>query len=649
MPEMHAPFAHGHPHMMHPQQHHHHPQQHAPLHGGDLVSEFEQFHLEAQQREQQKDFERAYAQSAAMPPHAMAAAIHHQQQQHHHAQMMHQAPPEMWASEFQQQQQQHHHAMAAAQHARAHLAPEAEYEQVYQEVVKGPAHAPTDSASWASQFEADEQEDLDNYFRQADDDVKTDALEEAYSEAAQQTRDAAGLGVDKSAIDRLMATADPKMRNSQFMKFLSKVSTGEIQFRGNQAVEASPAVASAAASSSSAWADMYAGAPQASGMKGEWVDDYASAEEIHAAQAATAAASSSDQWAAEYEEQRAWEKEYEDAAGGDGDEPEWMEQYKQFDWTGQMQRAMQDANEQLVQPDPVYQFAVDNPYTEHADALAEAMQLFEAGNLSEAVLAFEAVLQKTPEDADCWRLLGQCHAENEEEAAAIAALLKAVEFDPYNLEALLLLSVSFTNDLEQSRALNFLKAWLQHHPDYQSIHLDDEVKQFEEMYGGGGDQASAHQLVTHLFMRASQAIPNDADVLVALGVLYNISSEYDKAVVTFQRAVELRPTDASIWNKLGATQANSERSADALGAYKRALDLRPNYVRALANLGIAYANQNMHHEAAETYLSTLARNPKAEHVWSYLRLSLASMGRDDLVQLAHMKDLAAFRPAGFRF
>jgi peroxin-5 len=70
---------------------------------------------------------------------------------------------------------------------------------------------------------------------------------------------------------------------------------------------------------------------------------------------------------------------------------------------------------------------------------------------------------------DCWRQLGQCHAENESESQAIAALLKAVEFDPYNLEALLLLSVSYTNDLEHSRALGFLKAWLQHHPDYQQI------------------------------------------------------------------------------------------------------------------------------------------------------------------------------------
>jgi hypothetical protein len=48
-------------------------------------------------------------------------------------------------------------------------------------------------------------------------------------------------------------------------------------------------------------------------------------------------------------------------------------------------------------------------------------------------------------------------------------------------------------------------------------------------------------MVTNLFLRASQAMPGDADVLVALGVLHNLSSDYDRAIETFQRAATLRP------------------------------------------------------------------------------------------------------------
>lgn len=72
-----------------------------------------------------------------------------------------------------------------------------------------------------------------------------------------------------------------------------------------------------------------------------------------------------------------------------------------------------------------------------------------------------------------------------------------------------------------------------------------------------------------MFVEASQMSPEDADVHIVLGVLYNLSREYDKAIESFQTALKLRPTDYSLWNKLGATQANSVQSADAILAYQK--------------------------------------------------------------------------------
>jgi len=119
-------------------------------------------------------------------------------------------------------------------------------------------------------------------------------------------------------------------------------------------------------------------------------------------------------------------------------------------------------------------------------------------------------------------------------------------------------------------------------------------------------------------------------------VLYHISSDFDKAIEAFKNAVKLKPDDPALWNKLGATQANSSRSSDAVHAYKRALQLRPAYVRTLANLAISYANQGMHEDAVRTYLTTLTHNPDANHVWSYLRISLSHLQREDLIELSHV-------------
>ena len=74
-----------------------------------------------------------------------------------------------------------------------------------------------------------------------------------------------------------------------------------------------------------------------------------------------------------------------------------------------------------------------------------------------------------------------------------------------------------------------------------------------------------------------------------------------------------------------------------------ALELKPNFVRALANLGISFANQGMHNEAAQAYLATLLRNPRAENVWNYLRVTLVSMDRHDLLPLIEERNVEKFR------
>ena len=75
--------------------------------------------------------------------------------------------------------------------------------------------------------------------------------------------------------------------------------------------------------------------------------------------------------------------------------------------------------------------------------------------------------------------------------------------------------------------------------------------------------------VARLFNEAAVISPDDADVHIVLGVLYNLSREYDKAIAAFEQALKLKPQDYSLWNKLGATQANSVQSADAIAAYQQ--------------------------------------------------------------------------------
>lgn len=51
----------------------------------------------------------------------------------------------------------------------------------------------------------------------------------------------------------------------------------------------------------------------------------------------------------------------------------------------------------------------------HPAPLREGQELFRRGLLSEAVLALEAEVLKNPKSCEGWRLLGNCHAENDDD------------------------------------------------------------------------------------------------------------------------------------------------------------------------------------------------------------------------------------------
>ena len=100
--------------------------------------------------------------------------------------------------------------------------------------------------------------------------------------------------------------------------------------------------------------------------------------------------------------------------------------------------------------------------------------------------------------------------------------------------------------------------------------------------------------------------------------------------------------DHSVWNKYGAALANAMKTEDAMTAYKQAIDLRPNYVRTLVNIGLAHDNAGRFEDAITSFLNALLLNPKAQHIWGYVRRSMVQSGKFDLVEKLESRDPYAF-------
>ena len=313
--------------------------------------------------------------------------------------------------------------------------------------------------------------------------------------------------------------------------------------------------------------------------------------------------------------------------------------------------------------------------------MEEGMKQFQEGNLKDAIVSFEMELQHhNADNSTAWRMLGNCHAENDQDPEAIQCLEAAVDRDPFCPEALLALGVSYVNELNHERALDNMKAWLTHNPKYagmdftninSSSNYDNTITtEDDDIYGAGASSSvkaatkvdaeatavdvateshrntkeSAFNEVKSMLLSALEFNPTDAgDIYEALGVIYNVSKDYDKAVESFRMALEIRPNDYQLWNKLGATLANGSQSDQALPTYHQSLKIKPKYARAWLNMAISHSNLQDHDEAARCYLQTLSLNPDATHCWTYLRMSLSSQERWDLLPLVFERNLSGFQ------
>jgi tetratricopeptide (TPR) repeat protein len=241
-----------------------------------------------------------------------------------------------------------------------------------------------------------------------------------------------------------------------------------------------------------------------------------------------------------------------------------------------------------------------NPYLLYQDAIDGV----DHPTLADTILALETKIQLDPGDSKTWEQLGLLQQENEHDSAAITCLEKAVFLDPSNcLDAWLALAVSYTNEHCRMDAYNCLEQWIAHSDKYAHILKNEKLgKDYKS-------QIRRHKYITHLFLEAARTQPGseemDPDVQVGLGVLFNMSEEYGKAVDCFKSALMSRPNDYQLWNKVGATLANSRDSHGAIEMYFEALQINPLFVRARYNLAISCMNLGQHREAAEHLLTAL--------------------------------------------
>ncbi|KAI8989460.1 hypothetical protein BDB01DRAFT_542994 [Pilobolus umbonatus] len=605
--------------------------------------------------------------------------------QHELERIQPQGQPADWANDFMQHQPNHGSQQFdefEQIYQQTHQAQRGDWKEEfnsYQHIHANPVLNQSEKAAFEQAFEQAKQNTAVNWEQEF-------AAQESWATEFEEENKAVFANNDNEALSRTAAMlldsvdveANPKFKNSQFMSLMRKLRDSEVAIQGNKMVETQKASWSSEfqTGTSGSWADDFN--KQASGS-GKWAGEFAQrpqsdwSREFHQNQQSQS--HQQGDWTSEFSKHDGEEMERLQKLFGRGTETdEWIDQYnkniehlksaKDKEWDN-MQKDWESFQPEIglgyraTNPEyDTYHFDTRNPYLINHQAINDVEHI----DLADSILALEAKVQLQTSDANAWGQLGQKQQENEKDAAAIAALRQAVKINPNLLDAWLALAVSYTNENCRVDAYEALEQWLANHDHYR--HLTN--KQQSQQVNAQG----RHAYVTNMFLEAARSSPGsemDPDVQVGLGVLFNVSEEYEKAIDCFRAAVASKPQDYLLWNKLGATLANSGDSMSAIDAYFNALQINPNYVRARYNLAISCINLNQHREAAEHLLTALAlqrsndnnigsssrmngngnypnmSNGMSDNVWESLRMLMMTMNREDLAHQCDQRNINAFR------
>ena len=131
---------------------------------------------------------------------------------------------------------------------------------------------------------------------------------------------------------------------------------------------------------------------------------------------------------------------------------------------------------------------------------------------------------------------------------------------------------------------------------------------------------------------AQQALQLNAQlalVQVALGRVFTIKAEYDKAFAAFEKALTLEPTNIFAWRSKVAALRLAQHYDEAIQLAKQGLEKFPQERFFADELGAAYIDQNNYSEAEEAFRLSIKLQPDAVFAYASLHIALERQNRPE--------------------
>ena len=239
----------------------------------------------------------------------------------------------------------------------------------------------------------------------------------------------------------------------------------------------------------------------------------------------------------------------------------------------------------------------DAPPQSAIDALTEA---YSAGRVGEVVDLAERLLDRHPDSAIVYNLLGAALLGARQPQRAEAALRRAHERG--------IRHPAICNNFGMALAAlgRFQEAIALYE---EALALDPAYAIGRNNLGNALKECGRRAEALDAYRAATALKPDYADAWNNMGLVLEALGRTDEARAAYDRVLALQPGHAGAHNNLGNILANAGDLGGAVASYERALALRPDHAEALYNLGNIFKRQGRIADAHAAYARATAARP----------------------------------------
>lgn len=284
------------------------------------------------------------------------------------------------------------------------------------------------------------------------------------------------------------------------------------------------------------------------------------------------------------------------------------------------------------------------------------------GRLKEAEAALLTAIDIDPFIDSAWQRLAEMRLDNGDPDGCREALEQADLIDPDSLLTLLGWGHYHAARDQQAEAAAYYARVCELQPDNPSFfnclgnalhfsrQFEPAVAAFERAIALQPEFSEANNNLANVYVsmnqretavvhyrRSLEIMPEQAVVACNLGNVFRDLGRITEAIAAFHCAIEIDPKLHNAYNGLGLAQQVQNRHEASIEAFRAALEINPDYAEALNNLAISLTGVGRYHEAVDTYKRLLEVKPDLPEALFNLGTLLQTLSRWDQSVIVFMK------------